>query len=141
MRGTFVQDGASGHTEKTIQKWCKENLPNCSQKDWWPANSPDLNPIQLKTYGASLPKLAQGRRQKARTSPKNATSCFCDHLITPSLLACKMCTILELHWCVQLRDKKKNCQVPTTAKQGISRLGKHQNGCEVYKIEKRSCKA
>lgn len=64
MRGTFVQDGAPGHTEKTIQKWCKENLPNSSQKDWWPANSPDLNPIQLKTYGASLPKLAQGRRRQ-----------------------------------------------------------------------------
>ena len=64
MRGIFVQDGAPGHTEKTIQKWCKENLPNASQKDWWPANSPDLNPIQFKTYGASLPKLAHGRRRQ-----------------------------------------------------------------------------
>ena len=43
---TFVQDGAPAHTSKAAQTWCQKNLPNFIAKDGWPANSPDLNPIE-----------------------------------------------------------------------------------------------
>ena len=43
---TFVQDEAPAHTSKATQTWCQKNLPNFIAKDGWPANSPDLNPIE-----------------------------------------------------------------------------------------------
>ena len=43
---TFVQDGALAHTSKASQTWCQKNLPNFIAKDGWPANSPELNPIE-----------------------------------------------------------------------------------------------
>ena len=43
---TFIQDGALAHTLKPTQTWCQKNLPNFIAKDGWPANSPDLNPIE-----------------------------------------------------------------------------------------------
>ena len=52
---TFVQNGVPAHTAKATQQWCKRILPNLIQKDEWPANSPDLKPIE--SYGASSTKL------------------------------------------------------------------------------------
>ena len=43
---TFVQDGAPPHTAKATQTWCETNLPNFIEKAEWPANSPDINPIE-----------------------------------------------------------------------------------------------
>ena len=43
---TFVQDGAPAHNSKASQTWCQKNLPNFIAKDGWPANSPELNPIE-----------------------------------------------------------------------------------------------
>lgn len=42
----FMQDGAPPHTAKATQQWCRENLPGFWEKDVWPGNSPDLNPIE-----------------------------------------------------------------------------------------------
>ena len=47
---TFRQDGATSHTEKTTQEWCKTNLPWFIPKDRWPANSPDLNPLDYAVW-------------------------------------------------------------------------------------------
>ena len=41
----FQQDNATVHTHHLTQKWCKDNLPGFIPKDRWPANSPDLNPL------------------------------------------------------------------------------------------------
>ena len=40
----YMQDGAPCHTAKSVQQW----LIDCDVKyfDDWPANSPDLNPIE-----------------------------------------------------------------------------------------------
>ena len=41
----FQQDGASCHTSKKSQEWCSRNFDYFLEKDKWPPNSPDLNPL------------------------------------------------------------------------------------------------
>ena len=45
-KAIFQQDGAPAHTSKKRQEWLKNNMPRFWTKDLWPANSPDLNPIE-----------------------------------------------------------------------------------------------
>ena len=47
---TLQQDGATAHTAKMVQEWCKEHFKAFWPKDIWPPSSPDLNPMDLK-YG------------------------------------------------------------------------------------------
>jgi hypothetical protein len=42
---TFQQDGAKPHTHHLTQEWCNDNFPAFIDKDQWPPNSPDLNPL------------------------------------------------------------------------------------------------
>ena len=42
----FQQDGAPAHASKEAQNWCHDKLPSFWDKDTWPGNSPDLNPIE-----------------------------------------------------------------------------------------------
>lgn len=42
----FMQDGASAHRSKVAVSWLDDNVPNYIPPDDWPANSPDLNPIE-----------------------------------------------------------------------------------------------
>ncbi|CAM4782320.1 unnamed protein product [Rotaria magnacalcarata] len=41
----FQQDGATPHTAKETQQWCKIHFFDFWSKDRWPPNSPDLNPL------------------------------------------------------------------------------------------------
>ena len=42
---TFHQDGTRLHTHAKSQKWCANNFPSFIDKDYWPPNSPYLNPL------------------------------------------------------------------------------------------------
>ena len=42
---TFQQDGARPHTHSKSQEWCAQHFPSFIDKDHWPPNSPDLNPL------------------------------------------------------------------------------------------------
>ena len=42
----FMQDGARAHTASTTTQWLKNKNICFWDKDEWPANSPDLNPIE-----------------------------------------------------------------------------------------------
>ncbi|CAF2249809.1 unnamed protein product [Rotaria magnacalcarata] len=42
---TFQQDGGRPHIHRKTQDWCRTNLPCFIDKDHWPSNSPDLNPL------------------------------------------------------------------------------------------------
>ena len=44
----FMQDGGGvpAHTSKTTEEWCSSNLPAFWEKQVWPRNSPDLNPLE-----------------------------------------------------------------------------------------------
>ena len=42
---TFQQDNGTPHTHQETQDWCSQHFPSFIDKDTWPANSPDLNPL------------------------------------------------------------------------------------------------
>ena len=42
---TFQQDNGTPHTHQETQEWCFQHFPSFLDKDTWPANSPDLNPL------------------------------------------------------------------------------------------------
>ncbi|CAF1504295.1 unnamed protein product [Adineta ricciae] len=41
----FQQDGATPHTHHLTQEWRQDNFPSFIDKNHWPPNSPDLNPL------------------------------------------------------------------------------------------------
>jgi transposase len=47
---TFQQDGAKPHTHVTTQKWCHDHFSFFIDKDHWPPNSPDLNPLDYSIW-------------------------------------------------------------------------------------------
>lgn len=63
---TFQQDGAKPHTHHLSQEWCQDNLPAFFDKDRWPANSPDLNPLDYSIWN----ELAQSIKWDRVTSKK-----------------------------------------------------------------------
>jgi hypothetical protein len=42
----FQHDGAPCHFAKKTTEWIKSNLAFCWGKGVWPANSPDLSPVE-----------------------------------------------------------------------------------------------
>ena len=44
---TLQQDGATAHTAKMVQAWCKDNFKSFWSKELWPPSSPDLNPMDF----------------------------------------------------------------------------------------------
>ncbi|CAF2133666.1 unnamed protein product, partial [Rotaria magnacalcarata] len=46
----FQQDGAKPHSHHLSQKWCRDNFPTFIEKDRWPPNSPDLNPLDYSIW-------------------------------------------------------------------------------------------
>ena len=74
------KDGAPAHTSKASQTWCYKNLPNFIAKDGWPANSPDLNPIENirsiideTKYKDPAPKTMKELKKRLRFAWKNVT--------------------------------------------------------------------
>ena len=47
---TLQQDGATSHTAKTVQSWCKEIFTVFWSKEFWPPSSPDLNPMDFGVW-------------------------------------------------------------------------------------------
>jgi len=47
---TFQQDGATSHTARVTQLWCRENCPSWISKEEWPPSSPDLNPLDFSLW-------------------------------------------------------------------------------------------
>ena len=45
----FQQDGAPAHTAKNVQEWLGSNM-NFWPKDFWPPQSPDLNPLDYSVW-------------------------------------------------------------------------------------------
>ena len=43
--GTFQQDNETPHTHRETQDWCSQHFPSFIDKNTWPVNSPNLNPL------------------------------------------------------------------------------------------------
>ena len=41
----FPQDAANPHLGHLTQEWCPDNFASFIDRDRWPPNSPDLNPL------------------------------------------------------------------------------------------------
>ena len=54
----FQQDSAPAHKAKTVQSWCRDNLPYFISTDEWPASSPDLNPLDYSIWGYMMARLS-----------------------------------------------------------------------------------
>jgi len=50
----FQQDGAPAHRAMPTQEWLAKHCPDFIDKDSWPPNSPDLNPLDYCMWGAML---------------------------------------------------------------------------------------
>ena len=48
----FQQDRALAHGAKTTQEWLGQHCPNFIDKESWPPNSPDLNPLDYDAWRA-----------------------------------------------------------------------------------------
>ena len=46
----FQQDGASSHTNRKPQQWCKKNFQFFLPKNRWPPNSSELNPLDYSFW-------------------------------------------------------------------------------------------
>lgn len=57
----FQQDGAKPHTAKTTQRWCMEHFFDFWDKDRWPPNSPDLNPLDYSVWNEPGEKMNWNR--------------------------------------------------------------------------------
>jgi len=47
----FQQDGAPAHTSHLVQNWLSDHVDMFWSKDFWPPNSPDLNPLDYYVWG------------------------------------------------------------------------------------------
>ena len=45
---TFQQDNETPHNHQETQDWCFQHFPSFIDKDTWPTNSPDLNPLNYR---------------------------------------------------------------------------------------------
>ena len=61
----FQQDGAPALAARLTQQWLSEHCPDFIDKDSWPPNSPDLNPLDYHVWGAMLEKF-NGLKLKPR---------------------------------------------------------------------------
>ena len=52
---TFQQDGAKAHIHEKSQECCAKNFPSFIDKDHWPPNSPDLNPLDYCVWNEIAP--------------------------------------------------------------------------------------
>ena len=48
----FQQDGAPAHMASVAQDWLQANCPGFTEKNQWPVNSTDLDPLDYHIWGA-----------------------------------------------------------------------------------------
>ena len=63
----FMQDGARSHTSKVTLAYLDEHCYELLKPDFWPPNSPDLNPCDYAIWGTMEANIWKRRRNKITT--------------------------------------------------------------------------
>ena len=98
---TLQQDGATAHTVKMVQAWCKDNFKSFWSKELWPPSSPDLNLmdfgiwsiLERKTCAVShsnVEKLKKKLKESWVKIKSETIRAMCDQVIS-----CLCCVIIE----------------------------------------------
>ena len=84
----FVQDGATSHTSKESQEWCKSNFKWYVDKFHWPANTPEWNPMDYSVWTEidrhidyKKVKTQSDLIKQIKNSAKNIDANFCREVI------------------------------------------------------------
>ncbi|CAF4296652.1 unnamed protein product [Rotaria magnacalcarata] len=64
---TFQQDGAKPHTHVATQEWCQKNFSSFIDKDHWPPNSPDINPLDYSIWDEFAQQINWTKVQSKKT--------------------------------------------------------------------------
>lgn len=67
----FQQDGAPAHTSHLVQNWLSDNVDMFWSKEFWPPNSPDLNPMDYYVWSV-VERVANKTRHPNVTSLRAA---------------------------------------------------------------------
>ena len=63
----FQQDGAKPHTHASTQESCRMNFPSFINKDHWPPNSPELNPLDYSIWDEFAQQINWARVKTKKT--------------------------------------------------------------------------
>ena len=63
----FMQDGARSHTSKVTLTYLQEHCHELLKPDFWPPNSPDLNPCDYAVWGTLEANIWNHRRNQITT--------------------------------------------------------------------------
>ena len=63
----YQQDGATLHTHQLTQALCARHLPSFIPKDRWPANIPDLNPLDYCIWNELVEAMGWSRIKRKLT--------------------------------------------------------------------------
>lgn len=72
----FQQDGATAHSALTTQALCSELFPSFISKTEWPANSPDLNPMDYSIWSILESKVCTRRYSSLEALKRDLTKAW-----------------------------------------------------------------
>jgi hypothetical protein len=64
---TYQEDGTISHTHNLTQQWCEDNFPSFLDKDHWPTNSPDLNPLDYSICDEFVQQMNWNKMESKKT--------------------------------------------------------------------------
>lgn len=65
--GSFNRMVPSLHSHHLSQKWCRDNFPSFIDRDGWPPNSPDLNPLDYSIWDQLVNKINWNKVDQKKT--------------------------------------------------------------------------
>lgn len=74
----FQQDGAPAHTSHLVQNWLSDNVDAFWSKEFWPPNSPDLNPLDYYVWGVIERVSNKSRHPNVATLQASIEAAFAD---------------------------------------------------------------
>lgn len=74
----FQQDGAPAHTSHLVQNWLSDNVDMFWSKEFWPPNSPDLNPLDFYVWSVVVRITNKSRHPNVASLRASIEAAFAD---------------------------------------------------------------